>query len=381
MYCEYFGKCGSCKLYDLSYDEQISQKKEYIKELFGDKIKDNFEFFPSKDVHYRNRAEFRIWHEGEKIYYGMHKLEGKGILKINECPKVDESIYSLMPELKKSLQESEELRNRLYAIEFLSSVDSILVTLIYHRPIGEDWKKEAINLENKFGIYIIGRAKKLKETVTQDFVIESLHVEGKKYLYKIIEGGFSQPNRGTNEKMLEWVCKRIKETKDLLELYCGHGNFTLPLSSKFESVLATEISKTSIKSALYSCKLNDIDNIKFLRMSVEELTRALKKEQEFNRLKDIDLDRYNFTHVFVDPPRAGIDEKSLEFISQFENIIYISCNPATLNRDLDILLEKFNIIDFAVFDQFPYTNHIESGIILRKKGKNYGMSNADYQYK
>ena len=366
MYCEYFGKCGSCKLYNLSYDEQIVQKKDYIKELFGDNIKENFEFFPSKDAHYRSRAEFRIWHDGDEISYGMHKLEDKGVLKIDECPKVDANIYSLMPILKDFLQKSDELSNRLYAIEFLSSVDSILVTLIYHRPIGENWKKEAIKLENRFGIFVIGRARKLKEVVSQDYVIESLHVEGKKYLYKIIEGGFSQPNRGINEKMIEWVCSNVKGAKDLLELYCGHGNFTLPLSSKFEKVLATEISKISIKAALYSCELNSIENIEFLRMSVEELTSALKKEREFNRLKKVDLDCYNFSHVFVDPPRAGIDEKSLKFISGFENIIYISCNPETLKRDLEILKKDFKVVDFAVFDQFPHTNHIESGIILKK---------------
>ena len=367
MYCEYFGKCGSCKLYNLSYNEQVDRKKNFIKELFGDDIKENFEFFPSKDAHYRNRAEFRIWHEGSEIFYGMHKLDGKGILKIDECPKVDENIYSLMRELKNYLQKSDELSNRLYTIEFLSSKDHILVTLIYHRPIDENWKKEAIKLENTFGIYVIGRARKLKEVISQDYIIDSLHVDGKEYLYKIIEGGFSQPNRGINEKMIEWVCQGVKDTRDLLELYCGHGNFTIPLSSKFEKVLATEISKTSIKSALYSCKLNGIENIEFLRMSASELTSALKKEREFNRLKDIDLDNYNFSHVFVDPPRAGIDEKSLKFISLFGNIIYISCNPVSLKRDLEVLKKSFKVINFAVFDQFPYTNHIESGVVLKKR--------------
>lgn len=367
MYCKYFGKCGSCKLYDLTYDEQIIQKKNFIKDLFVDDIKEDFEFFLSKDVHYRNRAEFRIWHEGNEIYYGMHKLDSKGILKIDNCPKVDENIFSLMDELKNYLQNSDELSHKLYAIEFLSSVDSILVTLIYHRAIDENWKKEAIKLENKFGVYVIGRARKIKEVISQDYIIESLNIEGKKYLYKVIEGGFSQPNRGINEKMIEWACDNVKDAKDLLELYCGHGNFTLPLSSKFEKVLATEISKTSIKSALYNCKLNGIDNIEFLRMSADDLTSAIKKEREFNRLKQIDLDSYNFSHVFVDPPRAGIDEQSLKFISQFENIIYISCNPETLKRDLEILKKEFIVVNFAIFDQFPYTNHIESGVVLKKK--------------
>jgi tRNA (uracil-5-)-methyltransferase len=366
MECKYFGECGSCKLYDLNYSKQVEQKKEYIKELFKDFGVNDFEFFTSEDKHYRNRAEFRIWHNGDEINYGMHKLIGKEILEIDECPKVDEDIYFLMPKLKKFLQKNEELRNRLYGIEFLSTRNGMLVTLIYHRAIDEIWREEAKKLEEKFGIFVIGRAKKIKEVLTQDFVLESLHVNKKDYIYKIIEGGFSQPNRQTNKKMISWVCSHVKDTKDLLELYCGYGNFTLPLSDKFGKVLATEISKSSIKSALFSCNLNNISNIEFLRMSVEELTSALKKEREFNRLKDINLDDYNFSHVLTDPPRAGIDEKSLKFIMKFENIIYISCNPVTLKRDLEFLTKEFKIVDFAVFDQFPHTNHIESGIILRK---------------
>jgi len=369
MECKYFGVCGSCKLYDLSYSEQIMQKKAYTRELFGDFRIGDFEFFTSSDKHYRNRAEFRIWHNGDDISYGMHKLGGKEVLEIDECPKVDEDIYFLMPKLKKVLQKNEELRNRLYSIEFLSTRNGMLVTLIYHRKIDKKWREEAKKLEDKFGIFVIGRAKKIKEILTQDFVLESLHVEEKDYIYKIIEGGFSQPNRQTNEKMIEWVCSHVKDAKDLLELYCGHGNFTLPLSDKFTKVLATEISKSSIKSALFSCEINSISNIEFLRMSVAELTSALKKERKFNRLKDISLDDYNFSHVLTDPPRAGIDEKSLEFILNFENIIYISCNPQTLKRDLKVLTKEFDIVDFAIFDQFPHTNHIESGIILHKKTK------------
>jgi len=85
------------------------------------------------------------------------------------------------------------------------------------------------------------------------------------------------------------------------------------------------------------------------------------------RLRDIDLESYDFSHVFVDPPRAGIDEKSLEFISQFETIIYISCNPDTLKRDIEILKDSFELKEFAIFDQFPYTDHIESGVILQTR--------------
>ncbi len=363
MECKYFGFCGSCRVYEIGYSEQVERKKEYMSELFG---LENFDFFTSESEHYRDRAEFRIWHDGDDISYGMHRLEGGGVLKIDECPKVSRKIFELMPRLRDYIQKNEELRVKLYSIEFLSCESSILVTLIYHKPLFEKFQDEAKKLEKSLDISIIGRAKKIKVVASQDYITQTLHVENQKYIYKILEGGFSQPNSKVNEKMLGWVVSHVKNGRDLLELYCGHGNFTIPLSSRFFKVLATEISKTSIKSALYNCQLNGISNIKFLRMSVEELTSALKKEREFKRLVDIKLEEYDFSHIFVDPPRAGIDEKSLKFISKFENIIYISCNPETLKRDLDILKKDFKVVDFAVFDQFPHTNHIESGIILKK---------------
>jgi tRNA (uracil-5-)-methyltransferase len=367
MECRYFGECGSCRLYDLSYGEQVELKKNRAKELFAKYDISDFEFFTSNDEHYRNRAEFRVWHEGDKIYYGMHRLEGKDILKIENCPKVDEQIFALMPKLREYIEKDEILRHRLYSIEFLSAKEGVLVTLIYHKPIDKEWSEVAKKLEEIFGIFIIGRSRKIKKVLSQDYVIDALHVEGKEYRYKIAEGSFSQPNKSVNEKMLSWVSLHVENPKDLLELYCGHGNFTIPLSRKFDSVLATEISKNSIKSANYNCELNGVKNISFLRMSVEELTSAMKKEREFNRLKEIDLDSFDFSHVLTDPPRAGIDAKSLDFISQFENIIYISCNLETLKRDIDVLSKDFKIVKFALFDQFVHTNHIESGVILKRK--------------
>jgi tRNA (uracil-5-)-methyltransferase len=365
MNCSYFGECGSCKLYALSYEEQLEQKKEYIKELFENLHVKDFSCFISPTAHYRNRAEFRIWHDKEKISYAMGRMDAKGAVQIESCPKVVKSIYELMPKLKEELEQNDMLRYKLFAVEFLAATSKVLVSLLYHKPIDENWEIEAKKLEDKFAISVIGRSKKIKKVLSEDFVIDSLHVNNKQYKYKIIEGGFSQPNSFVNAQMIEWVLSHVKDTKDLLELYCGHGNFTLPLSEKFEKVLATEISKSSISSALSSCELNNISNIQFLRMSVEDLTSALNKEREFNRLKEIDLDAYTFSHVFVDPPRAGIDTKSLEFLKRFEKIIYISCNPETLKRDIEFL--NYEIEDFAIFDQFPYTSHVESGALLRRK--------------
>jgi len=366
MECQYFGKCGSCSLYNLNYEAQITYKKAEIATLFESLHVKEFDFFRSQESHYRSRAEFRIWKEGDTISYAMGTMDKKSTLCIESCPKVETRIDALMPNLIQALETSVQLRERLFSIEFLASSEHLLVTLIYHKPLNDAWDQEAKALEERFNIFVIGRSKGVKRVLSNDFVEERFTIEEKSYCYHIIEGGFSQPNRVMNQTMISWVLKHLTQCHDLLELYCGYGNFTIPLSTHFHKVLATEISKTSIKSALMNCVLNDVHNITFLRMSAEELTSALRKERDFNRLKGINLDEYHFSHVFVDPPRSGMDEASLLFISQFETIIYISCNPHTLKRDLDSLTQHFSIEHFALFDQFPNTEHLESGVILKR---------------
>ena len=366
MECSYFGKCGSCTLYEMPYEAQIAHKKAKTTTLFESFHVKAFEFFASSSEHYRGRSEFRIWKEGDAISYAMGTVDKKGAVCIEHCPKVEMKIHTLMPTLLKQIQSSTILREKIFAIEFLASSEHLLVTLIYHKPLNEAWDIEAKALENQFGIFIIGRSRGMKRVLSQDFVEERFEIEGKNYCYHIIEGGFSQPNRSMNQTMIRWVLSHLENCEDLLELYCGYGNFTIPMARKFKKVLATEISKTSIASALKNCELNDTHNIAFLRMSAEELTSALKKEREFNRLKGIELEDYHFSHVFVDPPRSGMDEASLNFISQFDTIIYISCNPETLKRDLEFLTKKYAIAHFALFDQFPNTEHLESGVILKK---------------
>lgn len=367
MECRYFGKCGSCTLYDMRYEAQVSYKKQMISTLFESLHVKNFDYFTSVSTHYRSRAEFRIWKEADTLSYAMGSIDKKSTICIDHCPKVEKRIDELMAPLLKALEAEAILRERIFAVEFLASSEALLVTLIYHKPLDETWQNAAKILEQQFNIAVIGRSRGIKRVLSQDYVEERFEIKGETYRYRILEGGFSQPNRAMNQNMLNWTLGHLSDCEDLLELYCGYGNFTIPLSRKFKKVLATEISKTSIKSALINCELNNVTNIAFLRMSAEELTSALNHERAFNRLKEVDLDAYRFSHVFVDPPRSGMDEKSLAFISRFENIIYISCNPHTLKRDLEILSNAYTIEHFALFDQFPHTEHVESGVILKRR--------------
>lgn len=292
----------------------------------------------------------------------------KTALEIDSCKIVSKDISSLMPILLEQIQKDETLKFKLFACEFLNSTKSdMLVTLIYHKKLDDEWILKAKNLEKKLNIKIIGRSRKQKIILSEDFIKEELKIDNKSLFFEYKEGGFTQPNSKVNVKMIEWVLSKLENSQtDLCELYCGGGNFTIPLSIKFRKVLATEISKTSIKSALRNCQLNSISNIDFIRMSSEEFVQALQNKREFRRLKDINLKDYSFSTIFVDPPRAGLDETTRKLVSTFDKIVYISCNPETLHRDLIELTKTHKIEHFALFDQFSYTNHIESGVILNK---------------
>jgi len=375
MTCKHFGSCGSCGLYELSYKEQLQQKEERVSALLRSFYTENLEVFDSPDSHYRARSEFRIWHEGERCDYAMGKMpvdgvREKGAINIHECPKVIEPIEKRMWKLLDKINASQDvLKQRLFAVEFLATTtDECLITMLYHRKLDDVWSVEAKLLESELNCKIMGRSRKQKVILSDEFVTEKLNIDGKTVTYVQYESGFTQPNPIVNVKMIEWAIKQAKTVGhgDFLEAYCGLGNFTLPLSYYFDKVLATEISKNSINAALENCALNDITNITFARLSSEEMTEALNGVREFTRLKEIDLNAYDFSTVLVDPPRAGLDEASIGLISKIENIIYISCNPETLARDLETLTQTHKVVEAALYDQFPHTSHVESGVFLKQ---------------
>lgn len=375
MDCKYFQatdtheRCGSCNLGGMSYDEQLEFKLAREKKRFEEFDLTNIDVIQSEDGAFRNRAEFRIFHLNGTIYYAMNDINKK-ILPIESCSIVSKFISSLMPTLLEEVKQDELLSKKLFMVEFLgSTTGDILVTLVYHRKLDEQWNEVATRLEEKLSIKIIGRSRKQKVILSADCIDEELTIKNEQFKFQYQEGGFTQPNQKVNEKMIEWVIDNTQAKDDLCELYCGGGNFTIPLSKHFNNVLATEISKTSIRSAKKNCTLNNVENIKFIRMSSEEFVEARQGVREFTRMKkeDVNLNTYNFSTIFMDPPRAGLDETTTQLSKEFNQIIYISCNPETLYRDLLELTKTHTIEKFALFDQFAFSSHIESGVILRRK--------------
>lgn len=353
-----------------SYATQLDAKVARLRELLAPFGAPEPAVFDSPREHYRLRAEFRLWREDGQRHYAMFAPgeKHKAIL-IDDFPIASERINLLMPRLKAAWQASEALSNRLFQVEFLTTLaGDAMVTMCYHRPLDEAWEVAARQLAEDLGVSLIGRSKGKRLVIGRDYAVEQLDVAGRVFSYRQPEGAFTQPNGAVNQKMLSWAYDAIGERDDdLLELYCGNGNFTLPLATRVRQVLATEISKTSVNAALSNLDENAVDNVRLVRLSAEELTQALNEVRPFRRLEGIDLKSYAFGTVFVDPPRAGMDPDTCELTRRFERILYISCNPETLAANIAQLHDTHRIERCALFDQFPYTHHMESGVLLVRR--------------
>lgn len=351
-----------------NYGSQLEEKINWLKSEFQTLPLPEITVYDSAPMYYRMRAEFRIWHEQGHAHFAMNQPGEKTTYTIESFPPGSELMNNLMAPLLEAINASPILSRRLFSAEFLTTLSGeALITLIYHKALDEQWEQEARQLQTTLGFPIIGRSRKQKLVLDRDYVTETLQVAGQEYRYQQMESGFTQPNAQVNQKMLGWAldCASVC-AGDLLELYCGNGNFTCVLAGQFDRVLATEISKLSVRSAQLNLASNGVGNVTIVRMSSEEFTEALNGVRPFRRLKDIDLGEYRFSTIFVDPPRAGLDDATVELAQRFDNIIYISCNPVTLKANLEAFASSHQIERFAVFDQFPYTHHLECGAFLRK---------------
>ncbi|WP_341502795.1 tRNA (uridine(54)-C5)-methyltransferase TrmA [Gallaecimonas sp. GXIMD4217] len=360
-------------VYPEQYDSQLADKVARLKEMFAPFNAPEPEVFRSAPEHYRMRAEFRVWHDGDDLYYIMFDQATKAKIRIDSYPMGSKLINELMPAVLRGVRNNELLRRKLFQVEFLTSQSGeAVVTLLYHKALDEAWQVEARQLRHQLGqiakVDIMGRAKKQKIVMDRDFVVEKLNVQGQSWTFQQVENSFTQPNAGINEQMLGWAldCTQGAEG-DMLELYCGNGNFTLPLSRNFRKVLATEIATSSVASAQYNMRVNQVDNVTVARLSAEEFTQAMQGVREFRRLRGVDLSSFDCHTILVDPPRAGLDPATEQLVNGYDRILYISCNPDTLVHNLQTLCQDHVVKRLALFDQFPYSHHMECGVLLERQ--------------
>jgi tRNA (uracil-5-)-methyltransferase len=366
------------KCYVEDYDKLLAEKVSTLHSLLSwDK---DIEVFESARSHFRMRANFQMWHDDPKnkvpsgFYYTMNEPgEGRKPCEVVNFPRGTQLINKLMSDFVAVFKEKPVIFANLFEVRFLTTqTQEAIVVLCYKRPLPDNWLEVAEVVAKDLGVKIVGRARKMMQVTGGDeTIVEKLTVKGKEMAYYQTEGAFTQPNAGVCEKMIAWSMDRTEGNadKDLLELYCGGGTFTAHMARNFRRVLATEISKTSVELAQKTFALNGITNIQIAKLSSEEFSAAYSGTKTFPHLQKsgIDLQSYDISTVLVDPPRAGLDPGTCQLLSRFPAIVYISCNPETLARDVKALSATHVVDRVAAFDQFPYTHHLEAGVYLVKK--------------
>ena len=333
-------------------------KLQKLKNQLSSSYKKEIIFNLSPASGYRSRCEFGY----KNGSYTMVKNGKKVLLDHFDLPV--SAIQNIMKPLLEAINANPLINKKLFQINFRAVNQIVLVTLIYHKQLDQNWLESARIIETKLDINVLGRSKNQLLATHLTELEQYIDINPSYYLYQN-DKTFYQPNAFLMPKMVKLVISLIEKPRDLLELYCGSGTFTIPLSYSFKNVFATENNRESISYLKKSIHKNHIKNIFYARLSDIELMDAYKG-RIFRRLENIDLKNFNFSHVLVDPPRSGLSHNVTEILNKFENIIYISCNPDTFKRDLD-KLKDYRIKKLEVFDEFSNTPHLELIALLIKR--------------
>ena len=248
---------------------------------------------------------------------------------------------------------------------------------------------------------------KVRRVSGRDYVVETLAMsDGRTLQYRQLEGHFSNPNSHIAALTLDWLCAKSKQliaaslgqeeghppTSDLLEMYCGNGNHTMALAScgAFRKVLGIEINSKLVEMAQENIAMNNVAGNCVIKRapSGKFVTKVLRKPKPLHpahaaKLKAMQQEQrhgagtgavsgghvaygqdYDFKTCLVDPPRAGLDDPTIRHLRRYRNIMYISCNPNALARDLTKLSSTHRVAACALFDHFPRTMHLETAVHL-----------------
>jgi len=208
-----------------------------------------------------------------------------------------------------------------------------------------------------------------------EFVDEVLLVSGQSLRYRQPYGHFSNPNAHVGAATSAWLRSGIAELLgshdrchfDLLELYCGCGSHTIALAPLFRRVLAVELNQHLVEAARHNVAANDIDNVAVMHAPSARFCQGLLEDRCAELVGEGLPERLEFGCVVVDPPRAGLDDLTIIAVAAYEYVLYISCSPSAMRRDMAVLLRTHDVIKFALLDHFPYTVHIETAAIFSRR--------------
>ena len=377
--CSTFNKCGGCDLRHIAYSETLKIKQEKVQNLVNkmlkNKVKVNETVGMENPTFYRNKAIYPVTQD-KKV--GIFAKRSHNIIPINECKiqtKISQEISKyILDNWKDSIYEEETgkglLRNIMVREGF--KTDEIMLVLVQNGEKNVFETNSKLKIEN-----VIKEFPKIKTIVINVNTEKTNVVLSRKniivygdgtitdrlgdYEFKISPNSFYQVNPVQTEKLYNLAIEGSKLKKDdiLCDLYCGIGTIGIFASKYVKKVYGVEIVEEAIKDAKQNAEINNVDNIEFIQGDVEVA---------FNKMLDNGVKP---SVVIVDPPRKGLDSKTVQNLCnlKLDRLVYVSCNPATLMRDLQVLEDVYKIDSITPVDNFCYSSHIESVAVLEIKEK------------
>lgn len=392
--CLHFAVCGGCRLQHISYENQLVFKENFVKKLFNF-VGDTTRLFPilgaDSPWNYRNKMEFSFsQNKAGDRFLGLMMSKGR-VVDLQECHLVNSWFVDVLNVVRTwwsstSLtayhpQKDTGTLRTLTVREGLTSGDRFVFLTVSGNPdyamhkndihtFVECLKQSASpkNAESKLGISLkIHQAIKGKPTqffdmqlFGPDFVRETLSIGATSLDFQTSANAFFQPNPRQAEKLFQRALEMAAIDSDAVvyDLFCGTGTLGICAATRAKQVVGIELVPEAVYDARANAAANGLENTTFIEGDVHTLLQEIVETSRFP-LPDV---------VFVDPPRAGLGEKTLKTLLTIlpPTIVYISCNPKTQAEDVKVLMENYSVEEIQPVDQFPQTPHIENIVLLRR---------------
>lgn len=374
--CSSFSKCGGCSFLNCTYEEELRIKRNNIENLFKINYRSEYpsiqSVVPSPQItNYRNKVQYPVSPDGHFSFFSKHSHRTQNI---DECILHPESFRQITLIVERFISEHniscyDEEKNKgliryLYIRQAPETKETMVCIVINGSsiPHAEQLIQKLSVIPDVVSIFLNINKKNTNVILGPEFI----HLWGKEFItdklcglsLNISPDSFYQINSKQTAQLYNYVKKAAKFNKNdiLLDLYCGIGTIGLICSNEVKETIGVEIIPNAIKNAERNKKLNDIENASFICGDVKNIIDNIDQKP---------------TCIIVDPPRKGLDEVTISTIKKIlpEKLIYISCNPATLTRDLGIINSEhdYNILSIVPFDMFPRTCHVETVCLLTRK--------------
>lgn len=380
--CSTYKRCGGCNLRHIKYVDTLKLKQNTVQNLVNKTLQNKIEVQPTigmeKPYNYRNKAQYPIGYNKDRIpVIGVYANRTHEIIPIDGCAiqnSISEEIAKFILEFIKlnNISAYDEHSKKGVFRHIVTKVgihtNEIMCVLVINEKKFKNEEKLVKELVKKFpNIKTIVKNINMKNTnviLGQENIVlyGSGYIQDTlgDYIFKISPLSFYQINPIQTEKLYTIArdVANLSKTDTVLDLYCGIGTIGIFVSKYVNKVYGVEIVKQAIDDAKENAKLNGIDNIEFYCGDVEDVLENL-----------VNKDKIQPNVIFVDPPRKGLDNKTIENILKVKpnKVVYISCNPATLVRDLAKMEEEYAIKEIQPVDMFPYTSHVECVAVLQLK--------------